>query len=153
MTLPIKTRVQADDFDLQTEIDALASANCDIGAVVTFTGLCRDDNGTLAALELEHYPGMAELEMQRIAGEALQRWPLDGVTLIHRFGKIVPGQNIVLVVTASKHRSAAFEAASFLMDFLKSKAPFWKREIRRDGKIGSWVDARDADQTALERWR
>ncbi len=153
MTLPIKTRVQADDFDLQTEIDALASANCDIGAVVTFTGLCRDDNGTLAALELEHYPGMAELEMQRIAGEALQRWPLDGVTLIHRFGKIVPGENIVLVVTASKHRSAAFEAASFLMDFLKSKAPFWKREIRRDGKIGSWVDARDADQTALERWR
>tara|TARA_R110002126_G_scaffold155833_3_gene303065 strand:- start:78520 stop:78981 length:462 start_codon:yes stop_codon:yes gene_type:complete len=153
MTLPIKTRVQADDFDLQTEVDALASANCDIGAVVTFTGLCRDDNGTLAALELEHYPGMAELEMQRIAGEALQRWPLDGVTLIHRFGKIVPGENIVLVVTASKHRSAAFEAASFLMDFLKSKAPFWKREIRRDGKIGSWVDARDADQTALERWR
>ncbi|MDF1778595.1 MAG: molybdenum cofactor biosynthesis protein MoaE [Rhizobiaceae bacterium] len=153
MTLPIKTQVQADDFDLQTEIDALASANCDIGAVVTFTGLCRDDNGTLAALELEHYPGMAELEMQRIASEALQRWPLDGVTLIHRFGKIVPGENIVLVVTASKHRSAAFEAASFLMDFLKSKAPFWKREIRRDGKIGSWVDARDADQTALERWR
>lgn len=153
MTLPIKTRVQADDFDLQTEIDALASANCDIGAVVTFTGLCRDDNGTLVALELEHYPGMAELEMQRIAGEALQRWPLDGVTLIHRFGKIVPGENIVLVVTASKHRSAAFEAASFLMDFLKSKAPFWKREIRRDGKVGSWVDARDADQTALERWR
>ncbi|MDF2372269.1 MAG: molybdenum cofactor biosynthesis protein MoaE [Rhizobiaceae bacterium] len=153
MTLPIKTRVQADDFDLQTEIDALASANCDIGAVVTFTGLCRDDNGTLAALELEHYPGMAELEMQRIAGEALVRWPLDGVTLIHRFGKIVPGENIVLVVTASKHRNAAFEAASFLMDFLKSKAPFWKREIRRDGKVGSWVDARDVDQAALQRWR
>tara|TARA_R110000751_G_scaffold271365_6_gene371551 strand:+ start:42688 stop:43149 length:462 start_codon:yes stop_codon:yes gene_type:complete len=153
MDTPIKIQVQADDFDLQAEIDTLAEANRDIGAVVTFTGLCRDDDGTLAALELEHYPGMAELEMQRIAGEALERWPLDGVTLIHRFGKIVPGENIVLVVTASKHRNAAFEAASFLMDFLKSKAPFWKREIRRDGKVGSWVDARDVDQAALQRWR
>ncbi|WP_419910608.1 molybdenum cofactor biosynthesis protein MoaE [Hoeflea sp.] len=146
-------RVQADDFDQQAEINALTGGKRNVGAVVSFTGLCRDEDGTLAALELEHYPGMAEAEMRRIAEEALERWPLDGVTVIHRFGKIAPGENIVLVVTASRHRQAAFDSAAFLMDFMKSKAPFWKREIRNDGGEGEWVDARDTDRDALERWR
>ncbi|MCP4316459.1 MAG: molybdenum cofactor biosynthesis protein MoaE [Hyphomicrobiales bacterium] len=146
-------RVQVEDFDLQTEIDALTNGQRDIGAVVSFTGLCRDDKGALAALELEHYPGMAEAEMLRIAQEAAERWPLNGVTVIHRYGKIEPGENIVLVVAASKHRQAAFDGASFMMDFLKSKAPFWKREIRKDGSESAWVDARDTDEEALKRWR
>lgn len=146
-------RVQAEDFHLQTEIDALSNGNADIGAVVSFTGLCRDEKGTLDALELEHYPGMAEAEMRRIAEEAAERWPLDGITVIHRHGKIKPGENIVLVVTASKHRQAAFESASFLMDFMKSKAPFWKREVRKDGSQGAWVDARSSDDEALKRWQ
>ena len=146
-------RVQADDFDQQAEISALTADKCDIGAVVSFTGLCRDEAGALVALELEHYPGMAEAEMRRIADEASERWPLDGVTIVHRFGKIAPGENIVLVVTASRHRQAAFDSAAFLMDFMKSKAPFWKREIRKDGSEGAWVDARDTDHDALERWR
>ncbi|WP_169054203.1 molybdenum cofactor biosynthesis protein MoaE [Nitratireductor sp. XY-223] len=146
-------RVQAEDFDQQAEIAALTRGRRDIGAVVSFTGLCRDEDGALAALELEHYPGMAEAEMRRIADEACQRWPLDGITVIHRFGKIAPGENIVLVVAASQHRQAAFDGAAFLMDFMKSKAPFWKREIRKDGSEGAWVDARDTDQDALERWR
>ena len=146
-------RVQAEDFDQQAEIKALTAGKCDVGAVVSFTGLCRDEAGTLLALELEHYPGMAEAEMRRIADEACERWPLDGVTVVHRFGRIAPGENIVLVVTASRHRQAAFDGAAFLMDFMKSKAPFWKREIRKDGSEGTWVDARDTDHDALERWR
>ncbi len=146
-------RVQAEDFDLKAEIDALSGGQHDIGAVVSFTGLCRDEMGTLDALELEHYPGMAEAEMRRIADEAAGRWPLDGITVIHRYGRIRPGENIVLVVTASKHRQAAFESASFLMDFMKSKAPFWKREVRKDGSEGAWVDARTSDDEALKRWQ
>jgi molybdopterin synthase catalytic subunit len=106
----------------------------------------------LAALELEHYPGMAEEEIGRVAAEALGRWPLQGVTVIHRFGKVSPGDGIVLVVTASAHRVAAFEAASFLMDFLKTRAPFWKKEHATDGTTGGWVDAREADDAATERW-
>jgi molybdopterin synthase catalytic subunit len=120
--------------------------------VVTFTGLCRDEQGTLAALELEHYPGMAEAEMGRVLDEARARWPLDGATLVHRFGRIAPGGNIVLVVTASRHRTAAFEAAEFLMDYLKTRAPFWKKEHRSDGTTGGWVEAKDADDRALEKW-
>jgi len=146
-------RVQAEDFDLQAEIDVLTGSKSDVGAVVSFTGLCRDEKNTLDALELEHYPGMAEAEMRRIAEEAAGRWPLDGITIIHRFGKIKPGQNIVLVITASKHRQAAFDSAAFLMDFMKSKAPFWKREIRKDGSEGAWVDARTSDDDALKRWQ
>src|SRR5690606_15645556 len=107
-----------------------------------FTGLCRDEGGALAALELEHYPGMAEAEIARIARQAVDRWPLQAVTVIHRYGRIEPGANIVLVVTASPHRQAAFEAASFLMDFLKSDAPFWKKERRADGSEGDWVEAK-----------
>jgi molybdopterin synthase catalytic subunit len=125
--------IQAQDFDTAAEIARLTASRKDVGAVVIFTGLCRDEEGRLAALELEHYPGMAEAEITRIATEASQRWPLTGITAIHRFGKIAPGENIVLVVTASTHRQAAFEAASFLMDYLKSRAPFWKKEHLADG--------------------
>ncbi|MEM9106503.1 MAG: molybdenum cofactor biosynthesis protein MoaE [Pseudomonadota bacterium] len=153
MTEAPTIRVQAEDFDLQAEIDALSSGRQNIGAVVSFIGLCRDEEGTLDALELEHYPGMAVAEMRRIAEEAAARWPLDGITVIHRFGKIRPGDNIVLVLTASRHRQAAFESASFLMDFMKSKAPFWKRELRKDGSEGAWVDARTSDDEALKRWQ
>jgi molybdopterin synthase catalytic subunit len=144
--------VQREDFDAADEARAMTSGRTDIGAVVTFTGLCRAEGGTLAALELEHYPGMAEEEMGRVAREAAARWPLQGVTVIHRYGKIAPGENIVLVVTASAHRKAAFEAADFLMDYLKTRAPFWKKEHRADGTSGGWVEAKDADDRAAERW-
>lgn len=145
-------RIQAEDFDLSAEVARLTKGRHDVGAVVTFSGLCRDEAGSLAALELEHYPGMAEAEIARIAQQALERWPLTGLTAIHRFGKIKPGENIVLVVATSSHRQAAFEAASFLMDFLKSRAPFWKKEHRVDGSEGSWVDAKESDEVASARW-
>lgn len=146
-------RVQPGDFDVAAEIARIAAGRPDIGAVVTFTGLCRDEQGRLAALELEHYPGMAEAEITRIAEEAVQRWPLSAVTVIHRHGRILPGENIVLVVTASSHREAAFSAAGFLMDFLKSRAPFWKKEHGTDGKSGDWVEAKESDDNALGRWK
>jgi molybdopterin synthase catalytic subunit len=146
-------RIQHEDFDLAAEVSRLTAGRTDIGAVVTFSGLCRDEQGVLAALELEHYPGMAEAEIGRIAAEAVTRWPLLGLTAIHRFGRIAPGENIVLVIAAAPHRQAAFEAASFLMDYLKSRAPFWKKEHRADGEEGEWVDARDTDAAAMERWR
>lgn len=145
-------RIQSADFDVGEEISRLAGGRRDIGAVVTFTGLCRDEAGRLSALELEHYPGMAEAEMRRIADEASRRWPLQGITVLHRHGKLKPGENIVLVVTASTHRQAAFEAATFMMDFLKSRAPFWKKEHTVDGAAGDWVEAREADETALANW-
>jgi molybdopterin synthase catalytic subunit len=147
-----KIRVQTQDFDPAAEAAALAQGRKDIGALVSFVGLCRDEAGTLQALELEHYPGMAEEEIARMVGEAERRWPLLGVTVIHRTGKILPGEQIVLVVCASAHRAAAFSAAEFLMDFLKSRAPFWKKEYRADGGQGDWVAAKDADEAALERW-
>lgn len=146
-------RVQAEDFDAAQEIARLSAGRTDIGAVVTFSGLCRDENGALSALELEHYPGMAEAEISRIASEATARWPLTGLTVIHRYGMMRPGDNIVLVVAASSHRQAAFEAASFLMDFLKTRAPFWKREHRADGTPGEWVAAKEEDDAAQARWR
>lgn len=145
-------RVQTEPFDIQEEIARLSNGRTDIGAVVTFSGLCRDEGGTLAALELEHYPGMAEAEIGRIADEACRRWPLQGLTVIHRYGRLEPGAQIVLVVTASPHREAAFDAASFLMDFLKTRAPFWKKELRTDGTSVDWVEARDADDEAADRW-
>jgi molybdopterin synthase catalytic subunit len=150
--VPVVVRVQSQDFDAAAEAAALTAGRTDIGAVVTFTGLCRAEEGTLAALELEHYPGMAEEEIAAVAREAASRWPLQGVVAIHRFGKIAPGGNIVLVVTASAHRAAAFEAASFLMDYLKTRAPFWKKEHRVDGTEGDWIEAREADDRAAERW-
>ncbi len=146
-------RVQHDDFDTAAEIEQLTAGRTDIGAVVSFSGLCRDEAGTLAALELEHYPGMAEAEIERIAGTALARWQLSGLTVIHRYGRICPGERIVLVVTAAAHRRAAFEAASFLMDYLKSRAPFWKKEKRRGGDSGDWVAAKADDEEALARWQ
>lgn len=149
---PVTVRVQAGDFDAAREVAILTEGRTDIGAVVTFTGLCRDEAGALAGLELEHYPGMAEEEIWRVVDAAQARWPLFGVTVIHRFGRIRPGENIVLVVAASAHRRAAFAAAEFLMDFLKTRAPFWKKEHRRDGTSGGWVDAREADDAAAARW-
>jgi len=146
-------RVQSQDFDTRVEIDRLTGGRKDVGAVVTFTGLCRDEQGALSALELEHYPGMAEAEIGRIARQAMERWPLAGLTVIHRFGAIKPGENIVLLAAASAHRQAAFEAASFLMDYLKTGAPFWKREHRADGSEGEWVGAKAADDEAAARWQ
>lgn len=146
-------RIQREDYDTGAEIAAISEGRRDIGAVVTFSGLCRDEGGVLAALELEHYPGMAEAEIGRIAREAASRWPVDAITVVHRFGRIAPGENIVLVATASAHRQAAFEAADFIMDFLKSNAPFWKKEHRSDGNTGDWVEAKEADEQALKRWR
>ncbi|CDX22001.1 Molybdenum cofactor biosynthesis protein E [Mesorhizobium plurifarium] len=146
-------RIQREDFDVAAEIAGLTVGRADIGAVVTFSGLCRDEQGALSALELEHYPGMAEAEIGRIAAEATERWPLQGLTVIHRHGKIAPGENIVLVVAASSHRQAAFEAANFLMDYLKSRAPFWKKEHRSDGTEGGWVEAKEADDRAADRWK
>ncbi|KQQ74220.1 molybdenum cofactor biosynthesis protein MoaE [Rhizobium sp. Leaf321] len=152
MTMPT-IRVQTDDFDLQSEIDLLTAGRMDIGAVVSFSGLCRDEQGALSALELEHYPGMAEAEMNRIALLAIDRFSLLGLTAIHRYGKIAPGANIVLVIAVASHRQAAFDGANFVMDFLKTSAPFWKKEHAADGSPRSWVDAKDADDTARDRWR
>ncbi|WP_428686804.1 molybdenum cofactor biosynthesis protein MoaE [Roseibium sp.] len=145
-------RVQREDFDAAAEGRRLTDGRRDVGALVTFTGLCRDESGTLSALELEHYPGMAEAELTRIAREAIALWPLSGLTVIHRFGKIAPGENIVLVVAASKHRRAAFEAADYLMDFLKTRAPFWKKEHLVSGDASSWVAAKAEDDKDAERW-
>lgn len=146
-------RVQLTDFDLQSEIDALAAGCKDIGAVVTFSGLCRDEQGALSALELEHYPGMAEAEMRRIGEIAVERFSLLGLTAIHRYGKIRPGENIVLVIAAAPHRQAAFDGANFVMDFLKTAAPFWKKEHAADGTEGDWIAAKDADDAARDKWK
>ncbi|MBM1175229.1 molybdenum cofactor biosynthesis protein MoaE [Microvirga arabica] len=145
-------RIQAEPFDAAAETANLTAGRGDIGALVAFTGLCRDEGGRLTALELEHYPGMAEAEIDRIAEQAEKRWPLLGLTVIHRFGRISPGEEIVLVLAASAHRRAAFEAASFMMDYLKTQAPFWKREHLKDGTSGAWVEAKEADDRAVERW-
>jgi molybdopterin synthase catalytic subunit len=145
-------RIQREDFDPQAEADALTVGRTDVGAVVTFTGLCRDEGGVLAMLELEHYPGMAEKELERIAQEAQERWPVQGIVLLHRYGKIAPGERIVMVAVSALHRSEAFCAAEFLMDFLKTNAPFWKRQHLGDGTSGGWVEAKDADDAAAERW-
>ncbi len=145
-------RIQAEPFDVAAETATLTARRADIGALVAFTGLCRDEGGRLTALELEHYPGMVEAEIDRIAAQAEERWPLLGLTVIHRFGRISPGEEIVLVLAASAHRQAAFEAASFLMDYLKTQAPFWKREHLKDGTAGAWVEAKEADDRAIERW-
>ncbi|OYU49613.1 MAG: molybdopterin synthase catalytic subunit [Rhizobiales bacterium PAR1] len=149
---PITIRVQDADFDAAAEVARLVAGRCDIGGVVNFIGYCRDEGGTLAALELEHYPGMAEDELTRISVDAAARWPLLGLVVIHRYGRIRPGEQIVLVACASANRRAAFEAADFLMDFLKSHAPFWKKEHRVDGSDGDWVDAKTTDAEDLSRW-
>jgi molybdopterin synthase catalytic subunit len=150
--MPATVRLQSADFDVGAEAALLARGRTGIGAVVTFTGICRgDDAGTpVVAMTLEHYPGMAEAEIARHVAEAEARWPLLGVTIIHRYGRLLPGDNIVLVATAAAHRGDAFAAAEFLMDYLKTRAPFWKRVERPDGAI--WVDAKSADDAAADRW-
>jgi molybdopterin synthase catalytic subunit len=152
MSAAVTIRIQQADFDTAREIAALSQGRTDIGAVVSFSGICRGSEGdqAIAALTLEHYPGMAEAEIMRHAETAMSRWPLTGVSVIHRVGRITPGENIVLVVTASQHRQAAFQAAEFLMDYLKANAPFWKREEHAGGT--SWVDARHHDDDAAARW-
>lgn len=150
-TIP-EIRIQAEDFDVSAEIAKLTKGRGDIGAVVTFSGLCRDESGTLAALELEHYPGMAVAEIKRFAEQAIERWDLRGLMAIHRYGKIKPGENIVLVIAASSHRQAAFDGANFLMDYLKTHAPFWKKEHLIGGGTGEWVAAKDDDDNALSKW-
>ena len=152
MSVAATIRIQEADFDVAREIASLSEGRTDVGAVVSFTGICRGTEGAepIAALTLEHYPGMAEAEISRHADEAMARWPLQGLTVIHRFGRIKPGENIVLVVTASSHRQAAFEAAEFLMDYLKTSAPFWKQE--ESGRGTSWIEARDHDDAAAARW-
>jgi molybdopterin synthase catalytic subunit len=145
-------RLQREDFDAAAEAAALTRGRSDIGAVVTFTGICRGDEAgePITALTLEHFPEMAEAEIARHVEEAQRRWALLGVTVIHRYGRLTPGENIVLVVTASSHRQDAFAAAEFLMDYLKTRAPFWKQVERRGGT--NWVDAKAADDAAAERW-
>jgi molybdopterin synthase catalytic subunit len=143
-------RIQEDDFDVQTECDALAKGRTNVGALVTFTGLVRGDDG-LTALTLEHYPGMTEREIARHCDEAEARWPILGTAIIHRVGRLEPGDRIVLVAVASAHRAPAFAAAEFLMDYLKTRAPFWKQEQRRGES--AWAKARENDAVAAARWR
>jgi molybdopterin synthase catalytic subunit len=152
MTTAATIRIQEADFDIAQEMAALTRGHGDVGAVVTFSGICRgSENGEpIAALTLEHYPGMAETEIKRHTDEAMSRWPLIGLTIVHRVGRIRPGENIVLVLAASQHRQAAFAAAEFLMDYLKANAPFWKREESAKGT--SWIEARDHDDAAAARW-
>jgi molybdopterin synthase catalytic subunit len=151
-TFPVTIRIQEDDFDVAREIAGLTRGRTDIGAVVSFSGVCRsdEDSAKVSALTLEHYPGMAEEEIGRHVDDAISRWPLNGVTVIHRVGRFMPGQNIVLVVTASQHRQAAFQAAEFLMDYLKTNAPFWKKEESATGT--GWVEAQARDDEAAARW-
>ena len=147
-------RVQCEDFDVGAEVRRVCEGRTDIGAIVTFTGTVRGTSGgkPITRMTLEHYPGMTESELARVEAEALARWPLQASQIVHRVGALVPGDNIVLVVTASPHRHAAFAAAEFLMDYLKTSAPFWKKEEGTDG-TASWVDARESDDAALERWQ
>ena len=146
-------RIQTAPFDLTTEVAALTAGRTDIGAIVTFTGTVRDEahGRALASMSLEHYPGMTQAELARVEGEAHARWPLQASLIIHRVGDLKPGDGIVLVVAASPHRQAAFDAAGFLMDYLKTRAPFWKKETGLDGS-GNWVDARESDEAARARW-
>ena len=145
-------RIQREPFDAGAEAAKLTRGRKDIGALVTFTGICRGDEAgePITALTLEHFPDMAEAEIGRHVAEAAQRWPLLGVTVIHRHGRILPGEDIMMVATASSHRAAAFAAAEFLMDYLKTQAPFWKQIEKAGGKI--WVDAKASDDTAAKRW-
>ncbi len=149
----VTIRIQREDFDVGAEQARVARGRTDIGAVVAFTGICRDHEAGrgVSAMTLEHYPGMAEEEIARHVSEAQSRWPLMGVTVVHRYGRMRPGDNIVLVVTASAHRDAAFAAAEFLMDYLKTRAPFWKLEEAGEGR--NWVEAKRSDDSAADRWQ
>lgn len=151
MTMTIS--VQENDFDIAAEVAALTRDNNDIGAVATFIGKVRGRDGgrPLASMTLEHYPGMTETELHRLADEAKRRFSLSAVRIIHRVGALVPGDNIVLVVACARHRQDAFDGCSFTMDYLKTRAPFWKKEVGVDGS-GDWVDARHSDDDAATRW-
>lgn len=146
-------RVQRDDFDLGAELAALTAGNPRIGGLCSFVGLVRDMAGgeQIGAMTLEHYPGMTEKMLERIEAEAKERWPLEASLIIHRYGRLEPGEQIVLVATASPHREAAFEACHFLIDWLKTQAPFWKLEDKESG--AEWVEARDSDDKAAQRWK
>jgi molybdopterin synthase catalytic subunit len=146
----MRVAVQSEPFDLGAEVAGFTAGVRGAGAVVSFTGLVRDEGGTLSAMEIEHYPGMTEKAIAGIAEEAAGRWALTDVLVIHRFGSLRPGEAIMMVVTAAPHRGDAFAAAEFLMDYLKSRAPFWKKERGTDGE--TWVAAKDADEDALKRW-
>ena len=143
-------RVQAEDFVLARELDRLRLGRQDIGALVSFTGIVRGDDG-LCALELEHYPAMTQTALEAIATDAMRRWNLSEALIIHRFGKLLVGDQIMMVATACAHRRAAFEAADYMMDYLKSRAPFWKKE-HKPGQAASWVAARQSDEADLNRW-
>jgi molybdopterin synthase catalytic subunit len=147
-------RVQQEDFDIGEEVRRLSAGRTDLGAIVTFTGTVRGSakGRALRSMTLEHYPGMTEAELARIEAEACRRWPLAASLIVHRHGRLVPGDNIVLVVTASAHRQAAFEAAAFLMDYLKTGAPFWKSE-ELEGGAKEWVEAKGEDDAATARWK
>lgn len=156
MTAPaplVDVRIQAADFDAGAEIARLSAGRGDVGGVASFIGICREEGGRLSSLELEHYPGMAERAIRAIAEDAASRFGLLAITAIHRHGHIAPGENIVFVAAAAPHRRAAFEGAEFLMDYLKTDAPFWKKEHLKDGSSGDWVSAKDADDRAKDRWR
>jgi molybdopterin synthase catalytic subunit len=144
-------RVQQQDFDIGAEIAEIKHGRTNIGAIVSFTGTVRDQMGAVDEMMLEHYPGMTEAELLRIEAEANARWPLQASLIVHRYGRLLPGDNIVLVVTASEHRDAAFDAARFLMDYLKTRAPFWKRETGQGGS--HWVEASAGDDAATTRWQ
>lgn len=148
----MSVRLQTERFDTGAEIARLTNGRRDAGAVVSFTGICRaqGETGEISAMVLEHFPGMAEEELGRLEAEARRRWPLIDALIVHRHGRLIPGEEIVLVVTLSEHREAAFQAANFLMDYLKTSAPFWKKEERADGM--SWVEAKDSDDAARRRW-
>ncbi|MBV16125.1 molybdenum cofactor biosynthesis protein MoaE [Thalassospira sp. GB04J01] len=147
-----RVSVQQDDFDPGAELAALTDGRTDIGAAVSFVGLVRDIHGgdTVSALTLDHYPGMTERELEKIADEAGNRWKLDGIRIVHRFGRMEPGERIVLVIALSAHRRDAFEACDFVMDFLKTRAPFWKREETQNGE--KWVSAKASDDADADRW-
>jgi molybdopterin synthase catalytic subunit len=147
----VSVRIVTGAFDGAAEVARLRALP-NVGAVVTFSGICRDEGGRLSALELEHYPGMAEAEITRIANEAADRWPIAGISVIHRSGRVPVGEDIVLVATASTHREAAFAAANFVMDFLKTRAPFWKKEHGAEGS-GDWVAAKSDDDDKTRRWK
>ena len=146
----MSVRVQSAPFDMGAEVEAFTAASKGAGAVVTFSGLVRDEAGTLTSMEIEHYPGMTEKALEKIRAEAVARWSLTGAMIIHRYGPMEPGDQIMMVATAARHRGDAFAAAEFLMDYLKSRAPFWKKEFGRDGE--AWVAAKDEDEAALNRW-
>ncbi len=142
--------VQEDRFDFGAEAEAFASGRTDAGAIVTFTGVVRDVSDGLSVMEIEHYPGMTEKALGDIAAQAKKRWALEDVLVIHRYGTLEPGEMIMMVATAARHRKDAFEAAEFLMDYLKSRAPFWKREVTKAG--ANWVESKSDDEAALDRW-